>query len=113
MRENCEPSTLDLILINDDNMIEELDYTSPLGNSDHCSLEFVFKCYCEEKSCETERWNYFNVDYTNMNAFLQCNWNDILEGKSAVEQFDIFMTKFNEAKNKYIPHINTKASKKS
>jgi hypothetical protein len=48
-----------------------------------------------------------------MNAFLQCNWNDILEGKSAVEQFDIFMTKFNEAKNKYIPHINTKASKKS
>jgi hypothetical protein len=48
-----------------------------------------------------------------MNAFLQCNWNDILEGKSAVEQFDIFMTKFNEAKNKYIPHMNTKANNKA
>jgi hypothetical protein len=33
MRENCEPSTLDLILTNDENMIEELNYTSPLGNS--------------------------------------------------------------------------------
>ena len=32
MRENCEPSTLDLILTNDENMIEELNYTSPLGN---------------------------------------------------------------------------------
>ena len=30
-----------------------------------------------------------------------------------MQQFDIFMTKFNEAKNKYIPHINTKASKKA
>ena len=30
-----------------------------------------------------------------------------------MQQFDIFRTKFNEAKNKYIPHINTKASKKA
>ena len=52
MRENCEPSTLNLILTNDENMIEELNYTSPLGNSDHGSLEFILKCYCEEKSCK-------------------------------------------------------------
>jgi hypothetical protein len=113
MRENCEPSTLDLILTNDENMIEELNYTSPHGNSDHCSLEFVLKCYCEEKSCKTERWNYFKVDYTNMNTFLQCDWTDILKGKNAGQQFDIFMTKFNEAKNKYIPHMNTKPSNKA
>jgi hypothetical protein len=81
MRENCEPSTLDLILTNDENMIEELNYTSPLGNSDHCSLEFVLKCYCEEKSCKTEKWNYFKGDYTKMNTFLQCDWNDILKEK--------------------------------
>jgi hypothetical protein len=112
MRENCEPSTLDLILTNDENMIEELNYTSPLGNSDHCRLEFILKCYCEEKSCKTERWNYFKGDYTNMNTFLQCDWNDILKGRNAGQQFDIFMTKFNEAKSKYIPHMNTKASNK-
>jgi hypothetical protein len=62
MRENCEPITLDLILTNDENMIEELNYTSPLGNSDHCSLEFVLKCYCGDKSCKTERWNYFKEE---------------------------------------------------
>jgi hypothetical protein len=48
-----------------------------------------------------------------MNTFLQCDWNDILEGKSAVQQFDIFMTKFNEAKNKYIPHMISQAIKKA
>jgi hypothetical protein len=104
MRENCEPNTLDLILTNDENMIEELNYTIPLGNSDHCSLEFMLKCYCEEKSCKTERWNYFKGDYTKMNTFLQCDWNDILKGKNAGQQFDIFMTKFNEAKTN-IHHI--------
>jgi hypothetical protein len=48
-----------------------------------------------------------------MNTFLQCDWNDILKGKNAGQQFDIFMTKFNEAKNKYIPHMNTKANNKA
>jgi Fe2+ transport system protein B len=73
----------------------------------------MLKCYCEEKSCKTERWNYFKGDYTNMNTFLQCDWTDILKGKNAGQQFDIFMTKFNEAKNKYIPHMNTKPSNKA
>jgi hypothetical protein len=45
-------------------------------------------------------------DYTNMNTFLQCDWNDILKGKNAGKQFDIFMTKFNEAKNIYIPFLD-------
>jgi hypothetical protein len=48
-----------------------------------------------------------------MNTFLQCDWNDILKGKNDGQQFDIFMTKFNEAKNKYIPHMNTKTSNKA
>jgi ABC-type phosphate/phosphonate transport system permease subunit len=49
----------------------------------------------------------------NLNTFLQCDWNDILKRKNAGQQFDIFMTKFNEAKNKYIPHMNTKPSNKA
>ena len=52
------------------------------------------------------------MDYTKMNTFLQCDWNDILQGKNAGQQFDIFTTKFNEAENKYIPHMNTKATTK-
>jgi hypothetical protein len=28
-----------------------------------------------------------------MNTFLQCDWNDILKGKNAGQQFDIFMAR--------------------
>jgi hypothetical protein len=60
----------------------------------HMWYIFVF---CLIELGQTERWNYFKGDYTNMNTFLQCDWNDILKGKYAEQQFDIIMTKFNEA----------------
>jgi endonuclease/exonuclease/phosphatase family metal-dependent hydrolase len=43
-RENCEPSTLDLIFTNEEDMIEDLNYDSPLGRSDHCLLDFKLRC---------------------------------------------------------------------
>ena len=66
VRDNSEPSILDLILTNEENMIDEIIYSSPLGSSDHCGLEFVFKCYYELKENKSERWNYFKGDYDNM-----------------------------------------------
>jgi hypothetical protein len=48
-----------------------------------------------------------------MNTFLQCDWNDILEGKSAVQQFDIFMTKFNEAKKQIYTTYEYKSQQQS
>jgi hypothetical protein len=59
VRDNSEPSILDLILTNEENMIDEIIYSNPLGSSDHCGLEFVFKCYYELKENKSERWNYF------------------------------------------------------
>ena len=46
-RENCEPSTLDLIFTNEEDMIEDLNYDSRLGRSEHCVLDFKFRCYCK------------------------------------------------------------------
>jgi len=35
MREGAEPSTLDYIFMNEDNLLRELQFESPLGKSDH------------------------------------------------------------------------------
>ena len=34
------PHVLDLVFTNEENMISELGYLSPLGKSDHCVLQF-------------------------------------------------------------------------
>ncbi len=41
------PNLLDLILTNEETMVDEILYDSPLGKSDHCVLFFDFVCYVE------------------------------------------------------------------
>jgi hypothetical protein len=113
VRDNSEPSILDLILTNEENMIDEIIYSSPLGSSDHCGLEFVFKCYYELKENKSERWNYFKGDYDNMKNELNQDWDNLLNGKSTSQQLEIFMNIINEAKNKYVPRTNSKAKSKA
>ena len=43
------PSLLHLVLTNEENMITELEYQAPVGNSDHAVLMMKFNCYAEEK----------------------------------------------------------------
>ena len=66
-RENSEPSMLDLILTNEEEIIDNLHVKDPLGHSDHCVMEFQFKCYSEQCNIREERWNYFKSHYEQMN----------------------------------------------
>ena len=42
-----KPSTLDLVMTNEEGMIQEIEYLSPLGKSDHTVLQFKPQCYLE------------------------------------------------------------------
>jgi hypothetical protein len=44
-RESSEPSIIDLIFTNEDDMVDRIVHESPLGRSDHCALLFKFNCY--------------------------------------------------------------------
>ena len=41
------PSTIDLVLTNEEMQITDLVYNSPLGKSDHSVLTFQYNCYRE------------------------------------------------------------------
>ena len=112
-RANCGPSTIDLLFTNEEGMLEDLKHTSPLGSSDHCGLDFLFKCYVIQNESKTERWNYFKGDYENMKADLDIDWEKQLKNKNTQEQLDTFLNIINIAKSKYIPKINPKANKKA
>ena len=45
-RVNQQPSVLDLIMSNEEDMVVDLEFLSPLGASDHKVLTFQFNCYC-------------------------------------------------------------------
>ena len=69
---------LDLILTNEEEMIDNLHVKDPLGRSDHCVMEFQFKCYFELYNISEERWNYFKGNYKQMKKKLDLDWDKIL-----------------------------------
>ena len=63
-REGQKPSLLDLIITNEENFINDIEYCSPLGKSDHLVLQFDMICCIEYIEGETQgRYIYNKGDY--------------------------------------------------
>ena len=45
-----EPSVLDLIFTNEEDMVSELDYLSSMGKSDHFLISCNFNCYSRDRT---------------------------------------------------------------
>lgn len=78
-RGSDEPSLLDLVLTDELAQISDINYDSPLGKSDHCTLIFDFNCYVERPAL-TEKFNYLNADYDSMlDELKNSNWVEEME----------------------------------
>lgn len=71
VRENERESLLDLILTNEENMVEDLQYLPPLGKSDHLVLNFNLILYSPENETKVEKRNYFKGDYEKIRSSLK------------------------------------------
>ena len=49
-RDGQEPSTLDLVFTNEENMVNNISYSPGLGSSDHLIITFQFICYTKKPS---------------------------------------------------------------
>ena len=113
-REGCEPSTIDLVLTNEEDMIDVITHESPLGHSDHCILLFNYRCYYQKNNVNTtEKWNFNKGDYNKMSKALDHDWDEIFQDMNANQMYETFISCFNEGKDKYIPKIRQRATEKA
>ena len=63
-RDGQEPSTLDLVFTNEENMVNNISYSSGLGTSDHLIITFQFICYTKKNELIFTISNYFQGNYT-------------------------------------------------
>ena len=110
VREGNEPSLLDLIFTNEENMIENLTTHPSLGKSDHLILSFNYICYtlpdfkCEQKS----RLNFFKGDYVSIREELdKINWTNNLNGMDMLQSWRSFAEINIDLMEKYIPVSKT------
>ena len=90
-RERQEPSTLDYVFTDEENLIEHINISSPLGKSDHAVLEWdVLLKMCEMDSKLTKR-NFWKGDYDQITKrLLEINWKEQLAGKTVEEMWAVF-----------------------
>ncbi|XP_052792152.1 uncharacterized protein LOC128226308 [Mya arenaria] len=114
-RGNQRPSLLDLIFTNEENVIKDLHYRAPLGNSDHCTLTFEYTCKTEIVNSKTKKYRYDKRDYSGMRESLSSiDWNKEMECKSTQEAWNVFSDLLDSAMEDHIPThtIGNKPKKK-
>ena len=103
---------LDLIITEEQEGVYELRPGSVLGGKEHghLSLSWIYKTKEKEKTFgdkfRSTKLNYKRGDYVGMNIFFENNnWVNIFEGKSIREGYRLFVNKYSEACEIYVPRI--------
>ena len=109
-REGSTPSTLDLILTNEENMIQQLQYESPLGKSDHSILNFKFMIESNIKFQPRTIYKYDHGDYASMIKDLTLDWENEFNqcGGDINQKWEKLKSKIKTSTNNHIPSYQTK-----
>ena len=105
---SCQKANvLDLILTNEEEMINELEYLAPLGKSHHVVLKFEMKCYVPDSHNKNASYCYDKGDYSTMRRMFQdVDWDTELDGHPVEEMWGIIRNKLTTATAKCIPKKN-------
>ena len=100
-----KPNILDLILTNEEQMVNNIEYSSPLGKSDHCMLSFEFNCYIRINISQRNIRLYNRGRFQEFRESLdKMEWESLLSDTNDIDQN---WNKFNEIMKKletmYIP----------
>ena len=103
-RTGSEPSLLDLILTNEEDMINIINYMPGLGKSDHLQLQFTYNCYTEISKTIFTKMNFFKGNYTGLSRELaQIDWLQALDGVDVSASWEILTEQLSNLIETYIP----------
>ena len=113
-RSGNEPSLLDLILTNVEDLIDNPVYESPLGGSDHCLITCNIRCGKYRENGNTFGFNWSKANYDKMRENLQLDWNLLLSGSLDVnEQWKIIHSHLQESIIKNVPLLKRNSKKRA
>ena len=103
-RSGQEPSLLDLILTTADDNINNLQYLSPIGASDHACLVFDYHCPMEHELNQRTITLYNKGNYQAMNAELHnVQWANMIDRQDTAASYEKFADTINMVGRKHIP----------
>ncbi len=80
------PNILDLLLTDDERIIRNIDYQSPLGKSDHAVLQFEVLCYTKVQEYKRLKYYFDSANYEAMKRDISnINWDEALKDCASVD----------------------------
>lgn len=97
-------NTLDLVMTNEVNMIDDIHYDDPVGKSHHCVLKFEFRGYVNRMITKVKKYCYEKGDYDKLRKVLtDINWGDLFLNGDVDEVWSAMEERILEAVNECVP----------
>ena len=100
-----------MLLSNEDGMISDIEYFSPLGKSDHSLINFNFNCYIQHENTERVKYYYDQADLAGMKQELSTiDWEEKLSIQDENKQWKGFKDTVLCIQDKYTPKRKSRAA---
>ena len=99
-------NTLDLVLTNEVNMVDNMQYDDPVGKSHHCVLRFDFLGYADRLTTRARKYCYERGDYDKMRKILaDVNWGELFLNKDVDQVWSAIEGKLLETVETCVPYV--------
>ena len=104
IRSKTQESLLDYIFTNEEMLVDDLQYQTPLGKSDHVCLVWNYIVSVEEHETQQRKFNYWKGDYNKINADLESHdWEKVIGNATANDAWNKFKGILQETVDRNIP----------
>ena len=105
---------LDLVFTDEEEMVGDLEYITPLGKSHHVIIQFSLTCRIRPKNTAATVYRYDKADYDGMYSYLSAvNWDALMEANQVNTCWINFEEKLKEARDKFVPSYRTRSNRKN
>ena len=109
------PTLIDLIFSNEEDMVQNIKHEAPIGKSHHQTIYFDFLCYTPEISNNDRTlYNYKRADFEQMRIYIsEQNLMDKIQGKGTEETWEIISKCVLDAVGLYVPKRSSNNKRKT
>ncbi len=113
-RGDNEPSLLDLVLTNEEDMVTHIVSEAPVGKSDHTVLVWTVNCHPIAPTEPRMRYIYQRGNYRKMQAELACDWAAVFRDciDDPERQYTILLERLQRAQDNNIPRTDKTRAKR-
>ena len=112
-RQNQHPSTLDYVFIDEENLIDDIQFEAPLGKSDHVVLQWDLQLQVQERKSIENKLDFWKGNYDKISSELSSiNWNTSFENKSVEEMWTYLKQRIESLVVEHVPLKQERRAKK-